>query len=125
MPATAPPSGRGSAAHAPNSAHCAIGPCYGPLVTAHSVEPEFSFVNVKRGRVVGYDEAIRRGTSQLAAEFLVVEQLPPDVSLPNGVTVIHRDRYGHSCVVLNLYSTSLAKRFGPKRACRSRQQHRH
>jgi hypothetical protein len=101
-------------AHVPNQSHCVVGPCYGPLVDSRTLEPAFSFVQVKRGRVVGYDEVLRRGTHLLEAELQVAEQMPADVSLPSKVTVIPHDRYGHSCAVLNLYSSSLAARFGPK-----------
>jgi hypothetical protein len=101
-------------AHPIDTAHCSIGICYGPLIDSQTVEPEFSFVQTRRGLVVGYDEALKRGTSRLAAELQIVEQLPSDVSLPEGVTVIRRDRYGHSCAVIDLWSNSLAKRFGSK-----------
>jgi len=100
--------------HRLNATDCVVGSCYGPLVDSASVEPEFSFVQTFRGRVVGYEEALRRGTPLLAAELLIAEQFPADVSMPSRVTVIHRDHYGHSCAVLDLYSRALAREFGRK-----------
>jgi len=100
--------------HRPNATDCVVGSCYGPLVDSASVEPEFSFVQTFRGRVVGYEEALRQGTALLAAELLIAEQFPADVSMPDRVTVIHRDHYGHSCAVLDLYSKALAREFGRK-----------
>jgi hypothetical protein len=98
--------------HPPNPAGCAIDSCYGPLVHSASVEPEFSFVQTFRDHVVGYDQALPRGTSLLAAELEVAEQFPPDVSMPHSVTVIHHDQFGHSCAVIDLYSKTLAREFG-------------
>ena len=93
---------------------CAIGSCYGPLVDSASVQPEFTFIETFRGRVVGYEVALRRGTPLLAAELLIAELFPADVSMPTSVTVIHHDRYGHSCAVFDLYSKTLAREFGRK-----------
>jgi hypothetical protein len=99
-------------AHPPNPADCPIDSCYGPLVHSASFEPEFSFVQLFRGHVVGYDQALPRGTSLLAAELEVAQQFPSDVSIPHSVTVIHRDQFGHSCAVFDLYSKTLAREFG-------------
>jgi hypothetical protein len=101
-------------AHPADFRHCPIDSCYGPLVSSASLEPQFSFVQTFRGHVVGYDEALPRGTSLLAAELLVAQQFPSDVSMPRSVTVIHRDDFGHSCAVLDLYSKTLAREFGRK-----------
>jgi hypothetical protein len=101
-------------AHPADSSHCSIGSCYGPIVHSAATEPEFSFIQTFRGRVVGYDQAIPRGTSLLAAELEVAQQFPSDVSVPNSVTVIHRDDFGHSCAVFDLYSKSLVREFGRK-----------
>jgi hypothetical protein len=101
-------------AHQPDSAHCLLEACYGPLVRSASFEPEFTFIQMYRGHVVGYDQALPRGTSLLAAELEVAQQFPSDVSMPSSVTVIHRDQFGHSCAVFDLYSKSLAREFGRK-----------
>lgn len=101
-------------AHPVNSTRCAIGSCYGPLVHSATVEPEFSFVQMFRDHVVGYDQALPRGTSLLAAELEVAQQFPSDVSMPRSVTVIHHDQFGHSCAVIDLYSKTLAREFGRK-----------
>ncbi|MGA8295852.1 MAG: hypothetical protein WB770_02295 [Acidimicrobiales bacterium] len=100
--------------HRPDQTGCIVGSCYGPIVDSVSVEPEFSFIQTFRGRVVGYEEALRRGTPLLAAELVIAEQFPADVSMPNRVTVIRHDRYKHSCAVFDLYSKSLAREFGRK-----------
>ena len=100
--------------HRPDSLHCVVGRCYGPLVNSETFEPEFSFIEMFRGRVVGYEEALRRGTPLLAAELLIAEQFPADVSMPSSVTVIRHDRFGHSCAVFDLYSKTLAREFGRK-----------
>ena len=101
-------------AHPANNAHCPVGTCYGPLVDSRPVRPEFSFVQTMRHRVVGYDLALRRGTPLAAAELQVAEQMPADISLPRSVSVVHHDRYGHSCAVFDLWSATLAARYGPK-----------
>ncbi|MGB9111899.1 MAG: hypothetical protein WCF24_04140 [Acidimicrobiales bacterium] len=101
-------------AHPPNATDCPIDSCYGPIVHSASVEPEFSFLQMFRGHVVGYDEALPRGTSLLAAELEVAQQFPSDVSIPHSVTVIHHDLFGHSCAVFDLYSKALAREFGRK-----------
>jgi hypothetical protein len=101
-------------AHPVNRAHCPVATCYGPLVESRPVRPEFSFVQTMRHRVVGYDLALRRGTPLAAAELQVAEQMPADISLPRSVSVVHHDRYGHSCAVFDLWSATLAARYGPK-----------
>lgn len=102
------------AAHGPDGTDCRSGPCYGPIVASQPAEPEFSFVQTARHRVVGYEEALRRGTPLLQAELEVAEQFPDDVSMARSLTVITHDRYGGSCAVYDLYSPTLAKEFGPK-----------
>jgi hypothetical protein len=101
-------------AHPPNSADCPIDSCYGPLVHSASLQPEFSFVQLFQGHVVGYDQALPRGSSLLDAELEVAQQFPADVTIPRTVTVIHRDLFGHSCAVFDLYSKTLAREFGRK-----------
>ena len=53
-----------------------------------------------------------RRSSLLSLE--VAQQFPADVSIPRSVTVIHRDQFGHSCAVFDLYSKTLAREFGQK-----------
>lgn len=101
-------------AHPVNTADCPIDSCYGRLVHSASLEPEFSFIQTFRGHVVGYDQALARGTSLLTAELEVAQQFPSDVSIPRSVTVIHHDQFGHSCAVFDLYSETLAREFGRK-----------
>jgi hypothetical protein len=101
-------------AHPADTADCPLDSCYGPLVHAARLQPEFSFIQTFRGHVVGYDQALPRGTSLLAAELEVAQQFPSDVSIPRSVTVIRHDQFGHSCAVLDLYSQTLAREFGRK-----------
>ena len=100
--------------HPRNTAQCPMGFCYGPVVSSRSPIAEFSFVTNYKNRVVGYDQALKRGTPLLQAELHVAEQFPSDVAMASSVIVIRHDRYGHSCAVYDLYSKTLARIFGPK-----------
>lgn len=106
--------------HPPDTRGCAIGSCYGPIVQSATAEPQFSFVQTFRGHVVGYDEALPRGTSLLQAELEVARQFPADAT-SSRVTVVRHDRFGHSCAVYDLWSRALNREFGRKGPARQGQ----
>ena len=86
--------------------------CYGPLVASLPPTYEFSYLDVERGRVVGYNQAIKRGTPLLEAELEVAELFPSDAQ-SNKIEEIKRDLYGASCGVYDIYSKVLKAEFGP------------
>jgi hypothetical protein len=100
------------AAYPAEAVDCRVGPCYGPVVASLPAAPEFSFLTLAKGLVVGWDEALPRGTPVLQAELKAAELMPADVVMGSAFTVIHRDQFGHSCAIYDLYSKSLARRFG-------------
>jgi hypothetical protein len=90
---------------------CLATACYGPLVTVNPPTYEFSYLDIERGRVVGYDQAIK-SAPLLQAELQVAELFPDDVNA-NEVQVIRRDQFGAACAVYDLYSKTLKADFGP------------
>ena len=101
-----------SATYPPDPTDCPVGPCYGPVVASERPIPEFSFLTLAKGAVVGWQQALRRGVPLLQAELQVAELFPPDVTMGSAVTVIHRDQFGHACAVYDLYSKAIARRYG-------------
>jgi hypothetical protein len=99
-------------AHPVNSAHCRIGTCYGLIVSSRPEMPQYSFVTMASHRVIGYQEALRRGTSLLEAQLQIAEQFPADTTISRKVTLISHDRYGRACAIYDLYSQALATEFG-------------
>lgn len=99
-------------AHPRDVADCPTGACYGPVVASVAATPQFSFVTISAGRVVGYDQALRRGTPLLQAELEVAQMFPADVTMSSSVQVVRRDTYGNSCAVYDLHAKSLVRLFG-------------
>jgi hypothetical protein len=98
-------------AYPPDAAQCPASTCYGPVVASLPATPEFSFVTTSKGRVVGYDQALRRGTPLLQAELEVAEMFPADAT-QSPVTVVRRDQFGSSCAVYDIQSKELTRLFG-------------
>jgi len=74
---------------------------------------QFSALDMERGRVVGYTEALTRGTPLLQAELEVAEMFPADATASQ-VTVVRRDQYGASCAVFDIQSKVLDHLFGKR-----------
>ena len=96
-----------------DASHCKVGVCYGPVIRSRPATPQFSDLDVVAGRVVGWDEALPRGTTVLEAELDVAQLFPPDIQFTPKVTVIYADRYGHACAVYDLSSPTITTEFGP------------
>lgn len=99
------------AANREDVGRCAPTACFGPLVASEPPSYEFSYLTVERGRVVGYSQALPRGTPLLQAELRVVELFPPDAKMSE-VQVVPRDAYGASCAVFDVQSQELSRLFG-------------
>ncbi|MCU1495540.1 MAG: hypothetical protein JWO62_3304 [Acidimicrobiaceae bacterium] len=99
------------AAHPIDAGECAQTTCYGPLVAGRPGTYEFSYLTFAKGRVVGYDQALRRGTPLLQAELQVAELFPADATTSE-ITVVRHDQYGASCAVYDLQSKQLTRLFG-------------
>lgn len=96
-----------------DSKGCSASNCYGPTVASPSAKFEFTYVTTNRGRVDGFDLALRRGTPYVRAELQVAELFPPDISM-SSLNVIHRDAFGNGCAVYNLSSKTIAHIFGDR-----------
>jgi hypothetical protein len=98
------------AVHVIDAKGCPSGPCYGPRVHSAAQPFEYTHVTSARGRIDGYDEALRNVTAQ-QAELRVRSQLPPDAEI--GSLTVHHDRFGQSCAYVNFQSKTLKAWFGP------------
>ena len=103
--------GRWRAAYPLDSSGCGATNCYGPAMAGSSARYEFTYVTTTEGRVDGYDQALRRGTSLLQAQLQVAVLFPADVEM-NQVYVKHRDAYGSSCAFYDLSWKTIAQIFG-------------
>jgi hypothetical protein len=93
--------------------NCDASNCYGPRIVNSSNRYEFSYVRVARGKVDGFDVALRRGTTLLKAELQIATLFPSDVQM-GSVTIVHRDALGNSCAMYNLQSKSVERIFGSR-----------
>ena len=105
------PMGRFQANYPKDRTGCNATNCYGPAMSSSSARYEFTYVSTMKGRVDGYDQALRRGTPLLQAELQVAELFPPDVTM-NSFYVKRHDAYGNSCVFYDLSSKTVAQIFG-------------
>ncbi|HUY30917.1 MAG TPA: hypothetical protein VMV02_07995 [Acidimicrobiales bacterium] len=101
------------AAHPEDAGRCPTTTCYGPLVPSLPPTYEFSYLTFEKGRVVGYSQALPRGTPLLQAELRVAELFPADAKMSD-VEVVHRDQYGASCAVVNVESRQISHLFGKR-----------
>ncbi|HUZ20710.1 MAG TPA: hypothetical protein VMU75_09100 [Acidimicrobiales bacterium] len=92
---------------------CPLGHCYGPRVDYAGQTYEFESVTTSAGRVSGYTQALRPGTTLAQAEVEVLALFPADLE-PSTLKVQRRDTYGGSCAFLNVSSKTLRRLFGPK-----------
>jgi hypothetical protein len=90
---------------------CSAGSCYGPAVRNSTAAFEFTYITTQKGRVDGFDLALRRGTTEVRAELQVAELFPGDIQM-SSLNVIHRDSFGNACAVYNLSSKTIAHIFG-------------
>jgi hypothetical protein len=98
-----------SAAHPLDHGNCPAASCYGPEVGRAGYE--FSFLSTTKGRVVGYDQLLPRGTSLLRAQLEVAELFPGDATM-GSVSVVHRDAYGSACAFFDIHSKTIQHLFG-------------
>jgi hypothetical protein len=90
---------------------CSAVNCFGPAVKDSTAPFEFTYVTTEKGRVDGFDLALRRGTAEVRAELQVAELFPGDIQM-SSLDVIHRDSFGNACAVYNLSSKTIAHIFG-------------
>jgi len=93
--------------------NCTAAACYGPVVPNSSANYEFTYVTTNKGRVDGFDMALRRGTSYVRAQLQIAELFPNDIQM-SSLDVIHEDSFGNGCAVYNLSSKTLAHVFGDR-----------
>jgi hypothetical protein len=92
---------------------CNASNCYGPTVPHSTNRYEFSYVTTAKGRVDGFDIALRRGTPLLRVQLRIAELFPADAQM-GSLTVIHRDSQGNSCAVFNMQSKIIERIFGKR-----------
>jgi hypothetical protein len=92
---------------------CSDANCYGPAVKDSTAPFEFTYVTTEKGRVDGFDLALRRGTAEVRAELQVAELFPGDIQM-SSLDVIHRDSFGNACAVYNLSSKMIGHVFGDR-----------
>jgi hypothetical protein len=107
------PIGAWKARFAPDTQNCNASNCYGPVVPRSSARFEFTYVTTAKGRVDGYDEALRKGTSLLRAELEVAQMFPNDVQM-GSLEIRHHDAFGNSCAYYDLSSKTLEHVFGSR-----------
>jgi hypothetical protein len=90
---------------------CSAADCYGPAVRESTAPFEFTYITTEKGRVDGFDLALRRGTAEVRAELQVAELFPGDIQM-SSLYVIHRDSFGNACAVYNLSSKTIGHVFG-------------
>jgi hypothetical protein len=95
----------------PSDTNCSASNCYGPAVRNSTAPYEFTYVTTEKGRVDGFDLALRRGTAEVRAELQVAELFPGDIQM-SSLDVIHRDSFGNACAVYNLSSKMIGHLFG-------------
>jgi hypothetical protein len=100
-----------AAAFPPDSNGCSAANCFGPVVRDSTAPFEFTYVTTEKGRVDGFDLALRRGTPEVRAELQVAELFPSDIQM-SSLDVIHRDSFGNACAVYNLSSKMIGHLFG-------------
>jgi hypothetical protein len=100
-----------AAKYPPDTKNCSATDCYGPAVKNSTAKFEFTYITTAKGRVDGFDLALRRGTPYVRAELQVAELFPGDIEM-SSLNVIHRDSFGNACAVYNLSSKTLAHVFG-------------
>ena len=91
--------------------NCSARACYGSAVKNSTANYEFTYITTAKGRVDGFDLALRRGTPYVRAELQVAELFPGDIQM-SSLEVIHRDSFGNACAVYNLSSKTIAHVFG-------------
>jgi hypothetical protein len=96
-------------AHPEDKSGCPAATCFGPKITGSGWE--FSFVSTTKGRVVGWDQALPRGTSVLRAQLEVAELFPADATM-GSLTIVHRDAYGSACAFFDIHSKTVQHQFG-------------
>jgi hypothetical protein len=92
---------------------CSAANCYGPAVKSSTAPFEFTYITTQKGRVDGFDLALRRGTPEVRAELQVAELFPGDIQM-SSLDVIHRDSFGNACAVYNLSSKTIGHVFGSR-----------
>jgi hypothetical protein len=102
-----------SVAHPAATSDCPLGHCYGPRVDYAGQTYEFESVTTSAGRVNGYTQALRPGTTLAQAEVEALALFPDDTQ-PSTLKLQRRDTYGGSCAFLNVYSKTLRRLFGAK-----------
>jgi hypothetical protein len=95
----------------PDTNGCSASSCYGPAVRNSTAPFEFTYITTQKGRVDGFDLALRRGTPEVRAELQVAELFPGDIQM-SSLDVIHRDSFGNACAVYNLSSKTIGHVFG-------------
>jgi hypothetical protein len=100
-----------AAKYPPDTKDCTASDCYGPAVHGSSANYEFTYITTAKGRVDGFDLALRRGTPYVRAELAVAELFPADIEM-SSLDVIHRDSFGNACAVYDLSSKTIAGIFG-------------
>jgi hypothetical protein len=99
------------AQYRPDTSGCSATDCFGPAVRDSSAKFEFTYITTARGRVDGFDLALRRGTPEVRAELQVAELFPGDIQM-SSLDVIHHDSFGNACAVYNLSSKTIEHVFG-------------
>ncbi len=94
-----------------DTAGCSASNCFGPAVKNSTANYEFSYITTAKGRVDGFDLALRRGTPYVRAELQVAELFPGDIQM-SSLDVIHHDSFGNACAVYNISSKTIAHVFG-------------
>jgi hypothetical protein len=102
-----------AAAFPPDTKGCSAAKCFGPAVKDSTAPFEFTYVTTEKGRVDGFDLALRRGTAEVRAELQVAELFPGDIQM-SSLEVIHRDSFGNACAVYNLSSKMIGHLFGSR-----------
>jgi hypothetical protein len=92
---------------------CSAGNCYGPAVRDSTAPFEFTYITTEKGRVDGFDLALRRGTAEVRAELQVAELFPGDIQM-GSLDVIRHDSFGNACAVYNLSSKTIGHVFGDR-----------
>jgi hypothetical protein len=102
-----------AAAFPPDTNGCSAADCYGPAVRDSTAPFEFTYITTEKGRVDGFDLALRRGTAEVRAELQVAELFPGDIQM-SSLDVIHHDSFGNACAVYNLSSKTIGHVFGSR-----------
>ena len=96
-----------------DTSRCTASNCYGPVVPHSSARYEFTYVTTAKGRVDGFDEALRSGTPLLRAELEIAQLFPVDVQM-GSLQIRHHDAFGNSCAFYDLQSKTVLAIFGKR-----------